>query len=170
MEKWIKNYEGEYSITDDGKVISYKMKRPKVLKSWIDRQGYENIKLSKNNTTKHYLIHRLVAEAYIPNPNNSLEVNHKDFNRSNNNVSNLEWCDRRYNIENSSLGFVRNYYNCYLTDISGNIIGEFKSIKAAARYAEEHFGCSISYMQKSLTSKGYNIILKSVETKGKDKE
>ena len=77
MEKEIKNFPG-YTITDDGKVISYKFKEPKIMKTWLQQSGYENIKLCKENQTYHFLIHRLVAEAFIPNPNNLPEVNHKN--------------------------------------------------------------------------------------------
>ena len=96
MEKEIKDFPG-YTITDDGKVISYKFKEPKIMKTWLQQSGYENIKLCKENQTYHFLIHRLVAEAFIPNPNNLPEVNHKDENKCNNSVDNLEWCDRIYN-------------------------------------------------------------------------
>lgn len=70
MEKRIKDFE-EYAITDEGQVISYKYKAPRVLKTWYQKTGYENIKLSKNGETYHFLIHRLVAMAFLPNPQNS---------------------------------------------------------------------------------------------------
>ena len=79
MEKRIKNFE-DYAITTEGKVISYKFKQPRVLKTWYQKSGYENIKLSDSNKTYHFLIHRLVAEAFIPNPNNYEEVDHINGN------------------------------------------------------------------------------------------
>ena len=91
MEKRIKNFE-DYGITDEGKVISYKYQTPRIMATYYQASGYENIKLCKNNQTTHKLIHRLVAEAFIPNPNNLLEVNHKDGNPKNNKLENLEWC------------------------------------------------------------------------------
>jgi len=74
-----------------------KVIKDRIMKPTMDR-GYLKIILSING--KRYLryIHRLVAEAFIPNPNNYKEVNHKDSNPSNNCVDNLEWCDRKYNI------------------------------------------------------------------------
>lgn len=74
-----------------------KVKVDRILKPTLDR-GYYKIALSING--KRYLkyIHRMVAEAFIPNPNNYREVNHKDSNASNNRVENLEWCDRKYNL------------------------------------------------------------------------
>lgn len=89
MEKRIKGFE-DYAITDDGKVISYKYKEPRIMKTWLQKSGYENIKLSKDNKTYHFLIHRLVAEAFIPNPNNYEEVDHKNCNKSDNRVENLQ--------------------------------------------------------------------------------
>lgn len=89
MEKRITNYE-DYAITDDGKVISYKYQKPRILKTYYQKTGYENVKLCMNNVTQCFRVHRLVAEAFIPNPLNLPEVNHIDGNRKNNNVNNLE--------------------------------------------------------------------------------
>lgn len=68
------------------------------MKFEIDKAGYFKIQLSKNNKIKHYLVHRLVAQTFIPNPNNYLEINRKDENKQNNHISNLEWCNRKYNV------------------------------------------------------------------------
>ena len=90
----IVGYEGEYAITRDGKVWSHK--RKKFLKPGSVR-GYHRVNLGKDGKRKCYYIHRLVAEAFIPNPNNLSQVNHKDEDKSNNCVDNLEWCDATYN-------------------------------------------------------------------------
>lgn len=159
MEKEIKNFPG-YTITDDGKVISYKFKEPRVMKTWYQKSGYENIKLCKNNVTYHFLIHRLVAEAFIPNPNNLPEVNHKDKNRQNNRVENLEWSNRVDNLYDSysTMSSTRNFRECVLIRESDNIkIESFQSVKAAAVYANKKFGCSISGMRKNYKSRGYRL-------------
>lgn len=96
----IKGYEGKYAVTSCGKVWSYKTK--KFLKIDKNSKGYERVHLCKNNVGKHLAIHKLVAIAYIPNPDNLPQVNHKDENKENNEVSNLEWCDERYNTNYES--------------------------------------------------------------------
>lgn len=159
MEKEIKDFPG-YSVTDDGKVISYKYKTPRIMKTWYQKSGYENIKLCKNNQTYHFLIHRLVAEAFIPNPNNFPEVNHINKNRQDNRVENLEWSDRVDNVYDSysTMSPIRNFRECILmTEDESKIIKEFQSIATAARYASENFGCSESGLIRNHKSKGYKI-------------
>ena len=110
LEVWkdIPNYEGFYQVSNLGNVKSMqrtkkhsynsiaqlkeKMLRPQ------NTNGYLFVRLSKNNEIKRYLVHRLVALTFIPNPNDYLEVNHIDENSLNNNVENLEWCSHKYNI------------------------------------------------------------------------
>ena len=162
MEKEIKGFPG-YVITDDGKVISYKFREPRVMKTWYQKSGYENIKLCKDNVTYHFLIHRLVAEAFIPNPNNLPEVNHKDRNRQNNKVENLEWSNRIDNLYDSynTMSSTRNFKECVLIRENDNVeIESFQSVKAAAEYAHEKFNCSISGMRKNYKSRGYRLEFK----------
>ena len=98
MEEWrdIKNYEGIYQISNEGRVCSLKFGKNKILKN---RRclGYWQVVLYKNGVGKPQTIHRLVAEAFIPNPNNLPCVNHKDENRANCISDNLEWCTYEYN-------------------------------------------------------------------------
>lgn len=91
----IKGFENEYAITEDGQVWSYK--RKKFLKLHTDRDGYVLVSLCKNSKVKDYRVHRLVAKAFLANPDNLPEVNHIDENKENNSVKNLEWCSRQYN-------------------------------------------------------------------------
>lgn len=168
MKKRIKDFE-DYTITDDGKIISYKYKKPKVLTTYYQKSGYENIKLSKNNTQVHKLVHRLVAEAFIPNPDNLPEVNHKDKNVRNNKVSNLEWCTRKQNLEDSysTMSSTRNYRKCNIIEINTNtIIKQCQSVKEAADYCFKYFNCSIDSMRKYYKSNGYRLeFIEGVETK-----
>lgn len=91
----IKGYEN-YEVTCSGEVINTKTGR--VLKHCKDSNGYLCVNLSENGKKKKFLIHRLVAQAFIPNPDNLPEVNHKDEDKTNNYVDNLEWCTHEYNI------------------------------------------------------------------------
>lgn len=94
--KDIKNYEGLYAITSCGKVWSYRGQ--KFLKSRNNRYGYEYVVLCVGGERKTLVVHRLVAEAYIPNPLGLPQVNHKDENKNHNYINNLEWCDAKYNM------------------------------------------------------------------------
>lgn len=96
-EEWrdIIGYEGLYQVSNLGRV---KNKHDKILKQQI-RKGYCEVGLYKNNSKqpKLYKVHRLVAESFILNPNNLPCVNHKDENKKNNKIFNLEWCNHNYN-------------------------------------------------------------------------
>ena len=98
--KDIQGYEGVYAVTSCGKVYSYKSK--KFLSLGKRRDGYLQITLHKNDKQKTYRVHRLVAEAYLPNPEGLPQVNHKDENKENNALPNLEWCDQKYNMNYGS--------------------------------------------------------------------
>lgn len=89
MLKDIKGYEGIYQISDDSNVIITKTGKSK--KVWINNKGYKCVDLSKNGKTKHMLLHRLMAEAFVPNPNNDPIVLHKDNDKMNTSPDNLVW-------------------------------------------------------------------------------
>ena len=90
----VKGYEGLYSVTSKGEVIG--LKSGKVLKPTSVR-GYLRVKLYKDAQSKSISIHRIVANAFIPNEHNKSQVNHKDGNKGNNNVENLEWVTQSEN-------------------------------------------------------------------------
>lgn len=101
----VKNYEGLYAITRDGKVWSHK--RQIFLHPATNRGGYLTVILYKNHKKKSYLVHRLVAEAYIDNPKNLPFINHINENKTDNCVENLEWitkCDNNnYGTRNARI-------------------------------------------------------------------
>ena len=105
----IKGYEGLYKISNKGEVISLSKNsgflklKERTMKPTIKSNGYLEVKLTNDNKIKHFYIHRLVAEHFIPNPNNYPQINHKDKNPANNNVDNLEWCDNSYNVIYSNI-------------------------------------------------------------------
>lgn len=104
MENWlpIAGYEGLYEVSDLGRVRSLVRRnnrwKPGVLKPRKDRRGYLHVRLYKDGKVKDMSVHRLVAEAFIPNPLNLETVNHKDENKQNNAGSNLEWMSVADNI------------------------------------------------------------------------
>ena len=105
-EEWrdIKGYEGLYQVSNLGRVKSLsridnlgRKKKETILSPGKDKNGYFQIQLYKEKTIKMRKIHRLVAETFIPNPDNLPQVNHKDENKQKNHIGNLEWCDNTYN-------------------------------------------------------------------------
>lgn len=110
MEVWkpIREYENLYIVSNLGKVKSldritkngrgYFLKKGKLLKNNINNKGYEYLYLRDKNRSKKVYVHRLVAEAFIPNPRNKKEVNHIDCNPLNNKLNNLEWVSHKENM------------------------------------------------------------------------
>lgn len=95
--KDIKEYEGLYQVSNYGNIKSFKRKT-RNLKPYKTYRGYYGIKLCKNHQTKQFFVHRLVAEAFIPNPYNKPQVNHINGNKTDNNIVNLEWATSSENI------------------------------------------------------------------------
>lgn len=134
----VKGYEGLYSVTSDGVIISmpkvvdngYRVqhRKQKVLKAGVRDGGYLFVVLTKNGESKNLSVHRIVAEAFLPNPENLPEVNHKDENPRNNNVKNLEWCTRQYNIEYSKGKNI-----IQIDRQTGKEIARYKSIVSASK-------------------------------------
>lgn len=104
----IQGYEGLYQVSNLGRVKSlprvvkcnsgYQLTKERILKVSKSKHNYLRVVLSNNKVTKTFCVHRLVAIAFIPNPNNYPIINHKDENCSNNCVENLEWCTTKYNL------------------------------------------------------------------------
>ena len=140
-EEWkdITGYEGLYQVSNTGKVKSlertiwnsgrgcYRTVPERILKAKSNCNGYITVQLYKEGKKKYCRINRLVAIAFIPNPDNLPEVNHKDKIRTNNCVQNLEWCTKQYNIEYSKAKAVIG-----INKVSGLIV-EFPSAYEAER-------------------------------------
>ena len=153
--KDIKGYEGLYAITPEGEVWSYKRKKFLVLIA--DKKGYLRVNLCKDGKVKHYRIHRLVAEAYIPNPDNLPQVNHKDENKANNCIQNLEWCDAKYN---SNYGTRNEKFKKPILryDLNGNFIKEWPSATDVGKEANDNICKCLKGKQKS--AYGYKWVYK----------
>lgn len=101
--KWadIKGFNGTYQVSDGGDVGTTN-KGGLILKAWIDKGGYKNVRLSYGNgQRKTYRVNRLVAEYFVPNPEGKPAVNHKDCNKLNNKADNLEWMTWQENIDHA---------------------------------------------------------------------
>lgn len=107
FEEWkdIPGYEGLYQVSNTGKIkglprvtMQNQILKERILIPGVINNGYLQITLHKNGEHKNFLVHRLVANAFIPNPKNLPEVNHKDEDKANCNADNLEWCTRKYNL------------------------------------------------------------------------
>lgn len=106
--KEIPGFEGLYGATRDGLIISCEkeicihggrrwVQKAHIIKQYKNKDGYLQVKLSQNGKVCTRSVHRLIALAFLDNPNGYSEINHKDENKENNNVSNLEWCTKSYN-------------------------------------------------------------------------
>jgi len=106
----IPGYENLYSITEEGQVWSHKYKR--WMKNQVDRAGYWAIQLYKDKEYKRFLVHRLVAMTFIPNPNGLPQVNHINGNKLDNRIANLEWCTKSADsLHMHRMGFVKHLHN-----------------------------------------------------------
>lgn len=166
IEDWkdIKNYEGLYQVSNLGNVRRMKFINNIIKKNKIysiskgkNNSGYLKVSLYKDNKMKNKLVHRLVAEAFIPNPNNLPQVNHIDGNKLNNNVSNLEWCSQSQNMKHAyKLGLTKAYatgkYGAnnpkaikinMIDKKSGETIKTFNSIIDGAKYIGKNKSCHI---------------------------
>lgn len=152
-EVWkdIVGYEGLYKVSNLGRVksldriVTHKNGRKRLFKGKLItpfKNEYFMVVLSKNGKKSSSNIHRLVAQAFIPNPNNLPEVNHIDENKSNNKVSNLEWCTSKYNINygtrNERTAEAHNK-PVVMYDKKGNKLKEFKSTMNASNYLNKQY-------------------------------
>lgn len=103
MEIWkpIAGTKGFIEVSNKGRVRSLLRGEPRVLKSQVDNKGYHRIRVTVEREKMSYKVHREIAKAFIPNPNNLPQVNHKDGNKGNNSVDNLEWITNRDNAHHA---------------------------------------------------------------------
>lgn len=132
--------------------------------------NYLRVTFCLDGKTQSQSVSRLVAQTWVPNPDNLPEVDHIDNNIYNNKAENLQWIDRKGNIakqtvNKGTLNGLRSHAVLYNPD--GIKIGEFSSITAACNYASENFQCSKSGLQKYHKSKGYYIIADNEELRKK---
>lgn len=139
-EEWIdiKGYEGLYQVSNLGNVRSLNWNKTKTMKNiGIKRgDGYCFADLFKNGKRHRTFIHRLVASAFLPNPNSFPEVNHKDENPSNNHVENLEWCSHHYNMvygTTKDRTALKTGHAVSQYDMNGNFVNHYRSLRQAVK-------------------------------------
>lgn len=129
-EVWkdIDGYEGTYQISNLGRVQN----NGHILVPFDNGNGYLTVGLSKHSRVKKYKVHRLVAMAFLDNPFCQSDVNHKDGNKHNNDVSNLEWCNRSYNIRHAYEKGLNKTKKVIQKTIDNVVIREFESMQIAS--------------------------------------
>lgn len=132
--KPINNYEGLYEISNYGRVRSLNRQgtKGKILKNDLRKDGYLQVHLVKKGKMKNYLVHRLVAETFIPNCDKLPEVNHINEIKSDCRTENLEWCNKKYNMNYGNRPY-RNALKVQQLDKENNILATFNSIREAGR-------------------------------------
>lgn len=162
--KPISSYEGLYEISNTGKVNSLISGR--ILKPWTNNKGYLYVRLTKDGQHKTFSVHRLVANAFIPNTERMEQVNHIDGNKQNNCSENLEWCNdlqNRTHAYKSGLRKMKTIVGIKMFSADGIYINEFPSISEASRETGINVG-NISRCCKGncKTAGGYIFKIKAV--------
>lgn len=142
----------DYMVSSFGRVRSHKRGKVTILNPPHDKGGYRNVVLRLNGEKINRKVHRLVAEAFLPNPQGLPQVNHKDEVRDNNHISNLEWCDCAYNVDYSQAS------TCTVMDPKGNIL----VIRNVAKFCREKGLSSGSFTDmlkgRRKQHKGYRLV------------
>lgn len=163
--KTIEGTNGEYQVSDTGLVKTTKTGR--ILRPAVSKHGYERVCLFKMDRERRYRVHRLVAEAFIPNPNKLPQVNHIDGNKRNNQVSNLEWVTNQENVNHAKEHGLRAGHEQFCASRRKRVIatnietGErivFESIVAAKRCIKSNHIQAVLKGQRKQT-KGYTFAL-----------
>ena len=155
-EYWkpVVGYEGLYMVSNCGRVKSIKFGKERILKPVTNSSGYLLVGLYKNNIEKKYSVHRLVAEAFLDNPDNLPQVNHRDENKLNNNVDNLEWCTNEYNINYGTR--TERYSKPVLQyTLDGEFVGEWPSARECGRNGFNQGSVSACCRGELKTHKGF---------------
>lgn len=144
MKAPVKGFEGLYEIDTNGQVYSIvqnQHRRKGLIKAYDNGRGYLKVNLyDQQGQCKKKYVHRIVAEAFIPNPNGFKEVNHIDCNKHNCCISNLEWCDRKMNLAHSyANGKKRTCENHGSAKLNWKAVNDIRSKELSQKeYAEKY--------------------------------
>ena len=168
MEIWkdIPNYEGYYQASNLGRIKSLlfqnnlnnkKYKREKILKPKLTKDNCSRVELWKDGKHKTYLTYRLVALTFLGKPEEGMTVNHKDGNRLNNNIDNLEWCTRKENIQHAyRTGLYKNQKKVKIENIENGSINNFRSLAEASKFIGKNRGyLSEQIIKNNFSNKTY---------------
>lgn len=141
--KNIEGFNGDYEVSNLGRIKSLKGDKEKILTNeYYTHDGYRMVTLSLKGKWKPYRVHRLVAKAFIPNPNNYPQVNHINEDKTDNRADNLEWCTAKYNIlfsNNIEKMNKKTRKRVVQTDNKGNFIALYVSVSEAGRQTGINF-------------------------------
>lgn len=188
-EQWkpVSGYEGIYEVSNLGRVRSIEHKarhrsrsgrefqvtyKGRIRKQVCNENGYMIVMVKKNSKNRALKVHRLVAKAFIPNPDNLPFINHRDENPGNNRAENLEWCTHVYNVRyGTAIMRIRDTQlqraNAVLQlDTSGNVIGKFLSLERAA----DAMGCSTQLIKRVCDNKPHCHTAKGYRWRWADKQ
>ena len=156
-EEWrnIEGYDGDYQISYLGRVRSYKTGEWVILKIYTDDTGYKFVRLSKNDKSHKFLVHVLVARAFIPNPENKPEVNHKLGNKSDNRVESLEWVTRSENLRHAFLTGLMRFK-------SGAQNGNARLTEEQVRYIRANFNLQSKEFGAAALAREFNVDRKTI--------
>lgn len=147
--KDIPDYEGIYQASNLGNIKRIETQR--ILKKYVNKtNGYAYIHLSKHNKTKVLRVHRLIAKTFIENKNNKPYVNHKDGNKLNNNINNLEWCSQKENIQHA--------INVLHKDYSKNVYIMIKKNEKKVKRSDGKIYNSIKEAKKDMNNMNAHIV------------
>jgi hypothetical protein len=151
--KDVKGYKGLYKINREGVVIN---KRGKVVGTELSQRGYVRVRLYKNNVKKNHKVHRLVAQAFIPNPRRLSQIDHINGDKTDNRVQNLRWMDNREN-NNAFKSEHLNKQPVVIIGCFGEILRYFSSLReAASAIGVSRHGISAACRGLQKTSGGYS--------------